>query len=90
MKYLITTPRHYGSGHEIAEFETTAELTAYPLENALPKDVFVARRLGLSLQVCDWIAPAAVAEIIPEVAIPECCCGCRESGIESAPEEVAA
>jgi hypothetical protein len=68
MKYLILTPRHYGSGHDVEEFETPAELTAHLLANALPTDVIVAQRLGLNLQICDWTAPAAAAEVIPEVA----------------------
>jgi hypothetical protein len=56
MKYLLIKPAKYSLGnHEIQEFATSQELTAHLLEKGMDPAAIVAKRVGLDLQISEWL-----------------------------------
>jgi hypothetical protein len=63
MKYLLIQKRAWSVGYELAEFESAEALTAHLLStDALAKDVIVAQRLGIQMQLCEYVPPAPEPE----------------------------
>lgn len=67
MKYLIIQKSKWSAGYSIEEFASAEELTAHLLDSdAITRDVIIAKRLGVSLTLGEYVAPATEAEAIAE------------------------
>ena len=66
MKYLIITSYRYSGDYgRIRELETAAEVSTYLEENGT-KDVVIAQRLGVKIDLCAWTAPVEEpAQVVP-------------------------
>ncbi len=63
MKYLLMQRAKWSAHYEVHEFETVTALSAYVAQNGMKTDeTIVAQRIGVTLQICDWVAPVVIEE----------------------------
>ncbi len=60
MKYLVIEQERYSLYCRIREFDTAEELERHVMQTGI-KDVILAQRIGLEINVCNWNKPVESA-----------------------------